>query len=58
MTLERVKKLRESSDSLSYMELVEIQSAFDLIPDECLRDIRENAVASDMLEEIECQLKG
>jgi hypothetical protein len=48
------RQLRETSDdeSLSYSELIEIQSAFDAIPDYQLRDLRENAMADDMLDEI------
>lgn len=47
-------ELRESADdeSLSYGELYVIQTAFATIPDEQLRDLRENATADDMLDEI------
>lgn len=46
--------LREALDdeSISYGELATIESAFDTIPDERLRDHRENAMAGDMLDEI------
>lgn len=52
-----IKKLRKKLDneSLSYDDIVDIESAFAEIPDEQLRDLRENAMASDMLDEIEQQ---
>lgn len=34
-------------------ELVEIESAFDSVPDAALWDLRENAMASDMLDVLE-----
>lgn len=52
-----IKKLRKKLDneSLSYDDIVDIESAFAEIPDEQLRDLRENAMASDMLDELEVQ---
>jgi len=51
-------RLRAAADdeSLSYGELAEIEAAFDTIPDSKLRDLRENAMADDMLDEIEAHL--
>lgn len=53
-----IKKLRKKIDNenISYGELADIESAFAEIPDEQLRDERENAIASDMLDEIEREL--
>lgn len=50
-----IKKLRKKLDNanISYGEIADIKSAFAEIPDEKLRDLRENAMASDMLDEIE-----
>lgn len=50
-----LQELRESveNENLSYGELLEIQSLFDTVPDSSLREDRENAMASDMLDEIE-----
>jgi hypothetical protein len=47
--------LREAldSESISLGELILIESVFDTIPDDKLRDQRENAMAGDMLDEIE-----
>jgi hypothetical protein len=55
MKLSRIKELQIESEHerLSMGELVEIQDAFELIPDEQLSDERENATASDMLDELE-----
>lgn len=55
MTQERLEYLKEESanQSLSFDELIEIQREFDNIPDEKLRDLRENALVDDMLSEIE-----
>lgn len=54
MNLSRILYLRgeSSADVLSYGEIQEIQSEFDKIPDSELRDERENATASDMLDEL------
>jgi hypothetical protein len=40
------------AERISMGELALIESVFDTIPDEVLRDRRENAMASDMLDEI------
>jgi len=55
MKAARIKELRAELDAerISYEELSEIEEAFALIPDWLLRDERENATASDMLDEIE-----
>lgn len=55
MNLERVRELKIESEEerLSYGEIAEIESAFAEVPDHALRDLRENASADDMLEEIE-----
>lgn len=55
MTPERITELRAAlaAENISYGELGEIEDAFATIPDENLRDVRENAMASDMLDEIE-----
>lgn len=41
------------AERISMGELALIESVFDTIPDEVLRDRRENATATDMLDEIE-----
>lgn len=55
MEIGRIKYLREQleSESIDLMELAEIESAFAEIPDNKLRDLRENAMATDMLDELE-----
>lgn len=55
MNLDRVKQLMIECDEerLSYGEIAEIETAFAEVPDHALRDLRENASAGDMLEEIE-----
>ena len=55
MSLSRIKTLRESLDeeNIDLEELSEIEEAFKLVPDENLRDLRENASAADMLDELE-----
>lgn len=55
MTPERLKELQVECENerLSTLEIIEIEEAFNEIPDEFLSDLRENAVASDMLHEIE-----
>ena len=57
MTKERFDYLRDESNEerLSMGELIEIESEFDKIPDNELPDLRENAVASDMLDTIEAR---
>lgn len=58
MDISRIMYLRDVNDdeSLSYGEIAEIEEAFALIPDSELRDLRENALASDMLDELEAQV--
>jgi len=41
------------AEQISMGELAEIESAFENVPDALLRDRRENATASDMLDELE-----
>lgn len=41
---------------LYYSDLAEIEAAFNLIPDDQLRDLRENALVDDMLDELEAQV--
>jgi hypothetical protein len=55
MDIATFRSLREAldSESISLGELILIESVFDTIPDEKLRDHRENAMAGDMLDEIE-----
>lgn len=54
MNLERVNELKIEAEAerLSYGEIAEIEAAFADVPDHALRDLRENATATDMLEEI------
>ena len=54
MNEQTYRELRAAVDAetVSYGELIEIESAFAEIPDEQLRDRRENAMAADMLDEI------
>lgn len=57
MDKQRIKELREAlREGISYGELAEIESAFDEIPDEYLPEPRENALAEDMLNELEARL--
>lgn len=55
MSLARIKYLREAleEENIDLMELSEIEEAFKEFPDEQLRDLRENATAADMLDELE-----
>lgn len=55
MDLSRIKQLRAELDAecIDLLELSEIEEAFNKIPDAELRDLRENATASDMLDELE-----
>lgn len=55
LSVNRIKYLREEleAEEISTEELLEIEEAFKLIPDEKLRDLRENAMATDMLDELE-----
>jgi hypothetical protein len=45
-------RMAANDESLSYGELAMIEAEFATIPDERLRDLRENATADDMLDEI------
>ena len=58
MDISRIKLLRKCLDNedISTAELSEIEEAFNEIPDDELRDERENALACDMLDEIEARL--
>lgn len=58
MTPQRIEYLRteNNAERLSYGELIEIQSAFEQIHPSKLSDDPANAVASDMLNEIEANL--
>jgi hypothetical protein len=47
-----------NAERISYAELAEIEDAFSEIPDDALRDLRENATASDMLDEIEARMSA
>lgn len=55
MSLARIKYLREAleEENIDLEELSEIEEAFKELPDEQLRDLRENATAADMLDELE-----
>ncbi|HUG50145.1 MAG TPA: hypothetical protein VLZ78_04025 [Terrimesophilobacter sp.] len=55
MLLSRIKFLRGEleAEQISMGELAEIESAFEDVPDSFLSDVRENATASDMLDELE-----
>lgn len=55
MNLQRLHELRVEleEERLSYGEIAEIETAFTEVPDHALRDLRDNAMASDMLDEIE-----
>lgn len=54
MTQERFDYLQAESraERLSYAELAEIQDSFEHVPDSQLADLREHALADDMLWEI------
>jgi hypothetical protein len=55
MDLSRIKQLREELDDecIGLSELSEIEEAFKQVPDNELSDLRENAMASDMLDVLE-----
>ncbi len=55
MTTERLNYLRQESNAerLDLVEIAEIEEAFSKIPNAQLRDRRENATVTDMLDEIE-----
>lgn len=58
MELSRIKTLREElkNETITIDELVEIEEAFNRIDPKVLRDLPENAMASDMLDELEAQV--
>lgn len=60
MTIERINELRTKLEEgrISLDELCDIEDAFAEIPDGELPDLRENAMAGDMLDELERQIKG
>lgn len=55
MTKTRIKELRKEleAERISLNGILEIEAAFDEIPDSELPEPRENAMASDMLDELE-----
>jgi hypothetical protein len=55
MDIKRIKQLRRSlkKEVISLGELIEIEEEFKKIPDSALREPRENAMAENMLDEIE-----
>ena len=55
MNLNRVHELRAEleAERIDLSELSEIEMAFAEVPDHALRDLRENAMAGDQLDEIE-----
>lgn len=55
MSVHRIKSLREvlEAEEISYGEGSEIDEAFSQVPDDQLRDLRENALYGDMLDELE-----
>jgi hypothetical protein len=55
MSLARIKYLREclEEEYIDLTEIAEIEEAFAQFPDDQLRDLRENATAEDMLDELE-----
>ena len=59
MNLQRIEYLRKEleNETIDLTELAEIEEEFAKIPDEKLRDLRENALANDMLDEIEDNLQ-
>lgn len=59
MTQERINYLKGEleNESISYSELIEIEEAFRQIPDKDLPEPRENAMASDMLNELENNIR-
>ena len=58
MNRQRIKYLRTElkAERIDLSELAEIEEAFNEIPDDELRDLRENAMAGDMLDELEARL--
>lgn len=59
MNLQRIKQLRKElkKQRLDLVEIAEIEAAFNLIPQEALRDLKENATTGDMLDELEVVAK-
>jgi hypothetical protein len=59
VTKARIRELRAELDAerIDLVELAEIEEAFAKIPDSQLRDLRENAMAGDMLDELEAHTK-
>lgn len=55
MKVTRINELRKEleAEQISTNELAEIEHAFNKLPDAILRDERENALAGDMLDELE-----
>lgn len=60
MTPERIAELRAviADESLSYDDIADIEGEFDKVPDSQLGEPRENAMAEDMLNEIEAMVPG
>jgi hypothetical protein len=58
MSINRIKYLQDAgnNESLDLEELSEIEAAFDKIPQDELRDVKENALAMDMLDELEARV--
>ena len=58
MDISRIKYLRQELEDevIDTVEIAEIEAAFAEIPDEELRDLRENALAGDMLDELEARV--
>ncbi len=58
LSLNRIKSLRATleAEDISYGELAELNDAFLLIPEEELPEPRENAMASDQLDELELRV--
>jgi hypothetical protein len=59
MKLTRIKQLRKElkAERLDLVEIAEIERAFNRIPQKNLRDLKENATAGDMLDELEARAK-
>lgn len=53
-----IKKLRKKLEveTISLKEIMQIEDEFNKIPDEQLRDERDNALVGDMLDELEREL--
>lgn len=59
MKLARIKQLRKelNAERIDLVELAEIEHAFERIPQRDLDDLKENAMASDMLDALEARAK-